>query len=137
MHDHRGRIQPAGRLSDHLHEREPRVRSGQNTCTGNGANWTQTGLGSLWGTPGADYVSADESAVALSAGDAPGWHRFDVTSTVQGWVSGSYANDGLLLKVDDESFSPCTTITNCNYWPYASNDYSDPSLRPVVTITYG
>jgi hypothetical protein len=109
---------------------------GQNTCVGEGATWTQTGTGSSWLTPGADFVSADESSVAKAAGDQPGWDRFDVTSTVQGWVDGAFQNDGLLLKLDDESASPCTTVTNCNYWPYASNDYSDSSLRPVLTITY-
>ena len=42
-----------------------------------------------------------------------------------------------MLKLDDESLSPCTTITNCNYWAYASNDYKlDPTLRPKLTISY-
>jgi hypothetical protein len=40
------------------------------------------------------------------------------------------------LKLDNESYSACTTTTNCNYWAYASNDYSDPTLRPELTITY-
>jgi hypothetical protein len=57
-------------------------------------------------------------------------------SLVRGWTDGAFPNAGLMLKLDDESFSPCTTVTNCNYWPYASDSYADPTLRPKLTIVY-
>jgi hypothetical protein len=110
--------------------------AGQNGCVGSGATWLQTGLGNAWSQPGADFTGDDQATVTKSAGDPAGWDAFDVTPFAQGWVSGAAANDGLLLKLDDESPSPCTTVTNCNYWAYASNDYSDPSLRPTLTVTY-
>jgi hypothetical protein len=109
---------------------------GQNGCVGSGATWTQTGLGNAWAAAGGDFTGPDQSSVSKAVGDAPGWDSFDVTPFAQGWVSGAYANDGVLLKLDDESPSACTTVANCNYWPYASNDYPDATLRPTLTITY-
>jgi hypothetical protein len=111
--------------------------SGVNTCTGDGATWLTTGLGADWLAPGGDIAGPELASVVKQAGDTPGWDTFSVTSLVRGWVSGAYPNDGLMLKLDDESFSPCTTITNCPYWGYASNEYKvDPTLRPKLTVTY-
>jgi len=111
--------------------------SGINTCTGDGATWLTAGLGPAWLTPGGDFSGTGVASVTKQAGDTPGWDSFDITGLVRGWVGGTYPNDGVMLKLDDESFSPCTTITNCNYWAYASNDYKlDPTLRPKLTISY-
>jgi hypothetical protein len=109
--------------------------AGSNTCTG-GANWTGNGLGGSWLTPGGDYTAPDAATVSKTAGNTPGWDRFDITSIARGWANNTNPNDGILLKLDNESSSPCTTLTNCNYWAYASNEYSDPTLRPTLTITY-
>jgi hypothetical protein len=109
---------------------------GQNTCVGSGATWTQTGLGAAWSQAGGDFTSPDQASVSKHAGDLPGWDTFDVTPLAQEWFTGAFANDGVVLRLDDESASPCTTVTNCNHWAYASNDYSDASLRPRLTITY-
>ena len=111
--------------------------TGANTCTNDGATWELATPDTPWLSPGGDYSATGESTVTKRAGDAPGWDTFDLTSLVRGWANGTYPNDGVLLKLDDESPSPCTTVTNCNYWPYASNDYSDSSLRPILTVTYG
>ena len=110
--------------------------AGQNGCVGSGATWLQTGLGNAWSQPGADFTGDNQAVVAKTAGDSPGRDAFDVTSFAQGWASGAVANDGLLLKLDDESPSPCTTVTNCNYWAYASDDWAEPAFRPTLTITY-
>jgi hypothetical protein len=110
--------------------------TGVNTCTNDGATWATTGLGTPWSTPGGDFDSTDVSSVTKTAGESPGWDSFDVTSLARGWTDGAFPNDGLMLKLDDESFSPCTTVTNCNYWAYASDSYADPTLRPKLTIVY-
>lgn len=111
--------------------------SGINTCTGDGATWLTTGLGPDWLAAGGDFTGQDLATMVKQAGDTPGWDSFNITGLVRGWASGIYPNDGVLLKLDDESFSPCTTVTNCNYWGYASNDYKlDPTLRPTLTVTY-
>jgi hypothetical protein len=106
--------------------------TGVNTCTNDGANWTTP-----WQTAGGDFDPTAAASLAKSAGDAPTWDSWNVTSLVQDWVSHAYANDGLLLKLANEQFSPCTTVTNCNYWAYASDDWSDPSYRPRLAITLG
>jgi hypothetical protein len=105
--------------------------TGVNTCTGDGATWRTP-----WATPGGSFDPAVVSSLAKTAGDAPTWDSWDVTTLVQGWVSHWYPNDGVLLKLADESASPCTTVTNCNYWAYASDDWPDASYRPKLTITY-
>jgi len=89
---------------------------GSNTCVGSGATWLQTGLGNPWLQPGGDFTAPDQATVTKSAGNTPGWDSFDITPFVQGWASGAYQNDGVTLKLDNETLSPCTTITNCNYW---------------------
>jgi hypothetical protein len=106
--------------------------TGVNTCTGDGATWT-----SPWAAAGGDFDPSVVSSLAKSAGDAPTWDSWDVTSVVRGWVSHAQPNDGLLLKLADERSSPCTTVTNCNYWAYATDDWPDATLRPKLTITYG
>lgn len=108
--------------------------SGVNTCTNDGATWTQTGLGTSWGSPGGDLDPSAVASLTRSAGEPPKWDSFDVTALVRGWVSGRVPNYGLALKLQNEGFSPCTTPTNCNYWAYASDDNADASLRPKLTI---
>lgn len=110
--------------------------TGMNTCTNDGANWTETGTGTNWGTPGGDFTAPEVAQVIKTAGQSPGWDRFDITALVQGWATGAYPNDGLLLKLNDETYSPCTTLTNCDYWSYASDHYNNPVLRPKLTISY-
>lgn len=105
--------------------------TGVNTCTGDGANWR-----SPWATPGGSFDPTVTSSVVKTAGDAPTWDSWDVTALVRGWVSHWYPNDGVLLKLSDESFSACTTVTNCNYWAYASDDWPDAVYRPKLTITF-
>lgn len=110
--------------------------AGANTCAGAGATWRLTGIGAgTWKRAGADFDPVDEASVAKSPGSRPGWDRFDITSLVQAWVSGSAANDGVLLKLDKETFSQCTSVTNCDYWSYASDDSSQQALRPQLIIS--
>jgi hypothetical protein len=105
--------------------------TGVNTCTGDGATWS-----SPWATPGGSFDPAATASLAKAAGDGPTWDSWDVTTLVRGWVSQAYPNNGVLLKLADESLSPCTTVTNCNYWAYASDDWTDPGYRPKLTITF-
>lgn len=110
--------------------------TGVNTCTGDGATWSERGPAGPWTTPGGDFDPAVVSSLSKEAGDTPKWDEFDVTPLVRGWVNRQFRNDGLLVKLADEGFSPCTTETNCNYWAYASDDWSEPTLRPKLTIVF-
>jgi hypothetical protein len=110
--------------------------SGVNTCTNDGATWPLASPGSPWATAGGDFDPAPLATVVKQAGEAPGWDSFDLTALVRAWSKGTAANHGVLLKLADESFSPCTTVENCNYWAYSSDDATDVSLRPTLTIAY-
>jgi hypothetical protein len=112
--------------------------TGINTCTGDGASWyDRQGSGVKWATPGGDIAPASLDAVTHTAGDQPGWRDWHITSLVRQWLDGTAPNLGVALKLDDESFSPCTTITNCNYWGYASDDETTaPTIRPKLSVSY-
>jgi len=108
-----------------------------NTCSGDGATWYDRSPAVKWGSAGGDFDSTVIAGKAKTAGDQPQWDTFSVTPVVQQWVRGDAPNLGFLLKLADESFSPCTTITNCNYWAYFTDDYTvAPTLRPKLTVTY-
>lgn len=63
---------------------------------------------------------------SIFVGSPPSWVFWNVTSQVQAWVSGE-VNYGLLIK----------GVTNSNSGKtFYSSDYSDPSLRPKLTIDY-
>ena len=83
--------------------------------------------GTAWGTPGllsgTDY---NATAVANSGNvSAAGWVTFNVTSVVQGWVSGTYANEGLLLR-----------LTSAGHLYTRMADYTTASERPKLVVNY-
>jgi RHS repeat-associated protein len=112
--------------------------TGINTCTGDGASWYDRQASDVkWASPGGDIASASLDSVTHTAGDQPGWRDWHITSLVRQWLDGSAPNLGVGLKLDDESYSACTTVTNCNYWGYVSDDETTaPTLRPKLTVTY-
>jgi len=83
--------------------------------------------GTAWGSAGmlsgTDYVA---TAIGTFTVSAAGWVSYDVTSTVQGWVNGSYANEGVMYR--ETSTGHCYTRMS----EYAT----DTSLRPKLAVTY-
>jgi hypothetical protein len=59
-----------------------------------------------------------------------GWKTTNLKSLTQAWVNGTYSNYGVILRSpQSETFS--------NEKRYYSSDYStDPSLRPLLAVTY-
>jgi hypothetical protein len=89
-----------------------------------GSNWNTYDGSNSWGTSGGDYDSNvfDKKTVAA----ANGWYSWDITSLVEGWTSGIYTNNGLLLKHDYNA-----DAAN----PYfRSSDYATASERPKLVI---
>ena len=81
--------------------------TGSNPRTQDGVTWTEYNYydGSAtdtnnWATPGGDYALADSATANWTTG---GWVTFEVTSIVQRWASGTYPNNGFLIKLDDET----------------------------------
>ncbi|MDB6174132.1 MAG: peptidase papain [Chthoniobacteraceae bacterium] len=79
----------------------------------NNTTWSSQPTGSL--------VSTQNAAMAGQ------WINIDVTSLVQGWMSGD-ANYGIELRANG---------TNNQWNNYHSLEYSDASLRPYLVVNYG
>jgi len=83
--------------------------------------------GTAWGAAGlqsgTDY---NATAIGTATVSAAGWVSFDITSTVQGWVNGSYVNEGVMYK--ENTTGHCYTRTR---------EYTvDTSVRPKLAVTY-
>ena len=79
---------------------------------------------------GANFAAADygaEIASFVAAGNEPAGteHAFDITATVQGWVTSPASNAGVV-------FLP----TGPNDWWLASQEHATAAWRPSLTVTY-
>jgi hypothetical protein len=92
--------------------------------------WNSYSSGNSWGEAGA-FGSTDCEQAEIGSFDAldVGSYQFSITaSKVQEWISGSLANNGLLMK-DQESLSN-------SYKRYDSKESATESYRPVLSVTY-
>ena len=93
------------------------------------ATWNQAQHGEPWGQAGCNDTTTDRCAGAESTVTSSGihkWYDFELTALVQGWVNGSIANNGLLLRAPGSTSS---------LW-FASAQNPTVSLRPKLVITY-
>jgi RHS repeat-associated protein len=98
------------------------------TCNGSGASWQSRQPNVGWASAGGDYDGSSAVTVAVPGG-VPHWDSWNLQSIVQGWLNGSNANLGVLLKHQTETGAP--TIS------YASNEYATSlALRPKLVISY-
>ena len=97
----------------------------QDHTTGPGATWNDRDTGVPWISPGGDYDPSPVDVSNLNAG-AAAWYRWDITPLVQGWVSGSYDNQGMILVAQ-------TAETDL---AFSSSDTANASEHPKLTITY-
>ncbi len=88
-----------------------------------GASWNYEDGRTAWSLPGGDF-----GAMLTSAAAAAGWTTWNLTSLVQGWVSGAYPNDGLVLMETNE-------VTGALH-VFASSDAPGAAQRPTLTIAY-
>lgn len=90
--------------------------------------WANAG-GSWYDAAGVSQGSTPFSSVTFPAATVPdnAFHDWDVTSLVQKYVEGSYANTGFMFKASVESG---------NYIAFYSNDYATAGMRPKLVITY-
>ncbi len=104
-----------------------RVHRALRNWTETGATWrTYDGVNS-WTTPGGDYDPTVASSAILT-GAVNVWISWNMTALVQGWVSGTYPNQGMILE------SP--PAPGNNERQFASSDAASPALRPRLTIVY-
>ncbi|WP_308460799.1 DNRLRE domain-containing protein [Streptomyces sp. Ru71] len=75
------------------------------------------------------------ASIVKNTGEYNQWHKFPVTDTVQGWLNGTYANNGFVLKATDES---STAPTGGPRYEAGDGDYGgETATIPRLTVTYG
>jgi len=121
------------------------------SATDDGATWNNYDGTNAWGTPGGDYVGS--STISATMPSSYGWVTWDVKSMVEGWITGTNENHGLILISPTEpnqptlkyfksfnagSDSPKLEITySTNDIPVAIIDSIDPSpARELTEITF-
>jgi len=92
-----------------------------------------------WGTPGATGAGDIDQATSISwdlpgSNVDPGWITFDLKNMVQDWVSGTWANNGL-LHWGGTAANPVTDNQRFN-WTYDSDTTTVPERVPYLTIDY-
>jgi hypothetical protein len=111
-----------------------RVRRAWDEGTQSGAAgnccWNNAQTGVAWGTAGCDNTDSDREADELgsaSVGTGTGvWVDIPLDAAkVQGWVSGSFANNGMVGWQDDAT-----------YHSYYSSDWPTAAQRPKLTVAY-
>jgi len=91
--------------------------------------WAESGNGLSWGIAGADGpVDRSTTAIASATHQGNGWFNWDIKTAVQNWVDGNWANDGLILKANNES------VTNMRL--FTSSEYQNGIQKPNLEIEY-
>lgn len=97
------------------------------SCSGRSraASWNQRMTSTNWTTAGGDFSATAESTVTVAANAEYTW---DVKNMVQGWVNGTFTNNGLMLKRVTEG------TANQKY--FASSEATTASQRPRLEVVY-
>src|SRR5581483_9203826 len=102
---------------------------------GSGATWNTYDYVNPWAAVGGDFDPTVVTTEAFTMNSATpttpgvfGYIPLTVTPLVQQWVSGTYPNDGFLLKQDTEAGN--------NYVFFRTTDYFNTAQRPELIITY-
>jgi hypothetical protein len=90
------------------------------------SNWNQRATGTNWTTAGGDFIAGQEATTSVAANGSYTWN---VTNMVQGWIAGTFSNNGLLVKMVNET-------TSGNWKIFASTESTTSANRPKLSITY-
>jgi len=96
--------------------------------TADGATWKTYDGTNNWLKAGGDYNNT-LMASALVDGAVTGIQSWEIAPLVQGWLNGSYANKGMLLKA-------MATTTSQLAVTFAGREDSIPSYRPTLVVNY-
>ena len=104
---------------------------GYTKCTGDGATWYEATGGQPWGSEGGDYDATVEASISQQADVADHYDDFNLTGLVGRWVAGTVPNNGVVLRLADE------TLRLDNDVVYLSDDTTiSTSLTPRLTVRY-
>ncbi|WP_444536582.1 DNRLRE domain-containing protein [Streptomyces sp. BR1] len=98
--------------------------------TGAQATWNSAATATAWTKPGGDFTAAAAGTVSGLTND-PHRQTLDATSIVQGWINSPSTNDGLLVKLADESAGAPQERT-----VFAGPNTAEPGLAPALVVTY-
>jgi YD repeat-containing protein len=93
------------------------------------ATWNSYDGTNYWTTPGGDYTPSPAASTTVALG-ASGWTYWNPLNLVQGWVSGSIANNGVMLAASTESLTNLVEFYSTQNpapqqdWPYLLVQYS-------------
>lgn len=91
------------------------------------ATWNRYDGASAWTAGGGDFVSVPVSSVTLATRYQ--WYSWPVTGLVQGWIDGSFPNDGMLVRAADETIED-------SYVGFYSAEYTPAGYGPTLVVTY-
>jgi len=94
------------------------------------ATWSESQAGEAWAIAGCNDVYTDRRPnpeATFTTSGVGRWYDLDVTEAVRAWVGGSLPNNGLLLRA---------LSSNDEVLLFASSDYPEPTLRPMLVVTY-
>ncbi|MDH3642224.1 MAG: DNRLRE domain-containing protein, partial [Gammaproteobacteria bacterium] len=94
--------------------------------TEDGATFNTSDGSTPWSWPANYDVASPVATVAFDSPVVGNWYTWDISALVQGWVDGTYPNYGLVL----------VGFNGINNSQFHSGDATDPTLTPMLTITY-
>jgi len=95
------------------------------------ATWSLAQVNNPWALPGCSNTSTDRLAVmegTVATSGVRRWYEFSLTNAVQGWISGSMPNNGVLLRA--------TAVDYDGSLLFSSAQAEDANLRPRLVINY-
>ncbi len=91
------------------------------------ANWSESSV--TWNTQPGCAEAYGSASVSLSGGTGQ-WYSFDVTDLVNGWVSGSSSNYGLMIR------APETLGADFARLEFTSREGGGTTYGPYIEVTY-
>jgi RHS repeat-associated protein len=100
--------------------------------------WTKANATTNWTTSGGTFNTEGAEILTSERKEMEGWWNFSkgLAPIVQGWVSGTMSNQGLLVKLKNEE--GCVPPACTNSWAaFNSSAATDSSKRPYLSVVYG
>ena len=100
--------------------------------------WTKANATTNWTTSGGTFNTEGAEILTSERKELEGWWNFSkgLAPIVQGWVSGTMSNQGLLIKLKNEE--GCVPPGCTNSWAaFNSSAATDSTKRPYLSVLYG
>jgi RHS repeat-associated protein len=100
--------------------------------------WIKADATTNWTTSGGTFNAEGAEILTSERKELEGWWNFSkgMAPIVQGWVSGTMSNQGLLVKLKSEE--GCVPPACTNSWAaFNSSAATDSAKRPYLSVVYG